>query len=375
MYEYYNILKRSFFILPSSNKFILDKVKKPSHPNFKLMPKKVTIYEVAKSAGVAISTVSRVLNSSPNVSEGTKAKVKKAIDELSFRPQVSARKLASKEPQMLAIAVPSFTTPYFNEVLKGIKDEIKKMDLDIILYNTGSKAPEEGIYNFFDRGTADAVILLSIDVSDELHKLLQATQTPAVLVNASHPSYNFFMMNDYRGGYLAGEHLIKQGFNTFGMITTSLQSKVSSRRMEGFKDALKNYRMPVNEDLFISGESNKHGGFTEEAGYEAVQKFHQSGSFPEAIFCSNDTQAVGAIYALNQLGLKVPDDVAVMGYDNIKLSKYLDLTTVDQHMYEIGVKAINRLEQIIRSKDQQTVQTTIDPVLISRGSTKNIRKI
>src|SRR5690554_2251105 len=126
----------------------------------KPMSKKVTIYEVAKNAGVAISTVSRVLNKSPNVSEEAKIKVDKAIKELSFRPQVSARKLASKEPNMVAIAVPSFTTPFFNEVLKGVKDEIKKMDLDIIMYNTGSRNPEEAVHNFFDPGTADAVIIL-----------------------------------------------------------------------------------------------------------------------------------------------------------------------------------------------------------------------
>ena len=120
------------------------------------MNKKVTIYEVAKKAGVAISTVSRVLNGSENVSEETKVKVNTVIKELNFRPQVNARKLASKEPQMLAIAVPSFTTPFFNEVLKGVKDEIRKMDLDIILYNTGSKNPEEAVHNFFDRGTADS---------------------------------------------------------------------------------------------------------------------------------------------------------------------------------------------------------------------------
>jgi LacI family transcriptional regulator len=95
------------------------------------MNKKVTIYEVAKLAEVAISTVSRVLNGSENVSKATKEKVEKAIDDLNFRPQVSARKLASKEPQMLAIAVPSFTTPYFNEVLKGVKDEIKKMVIKV----------------------------------------------------------------------------------------------------------------------------------------------------------------------------------------------------------------------------------------------------
>jgi LacI family transcriptional regulator len=335
------------------------------------MNKKVTIYEVAKRAEVAISTVSRVLNGSENVSKATKEKVEKAIDELNFRPQVSARKLASKEPQMLAIAVPSFTTPYFNEVLKGVKDEIKKMDLDIIMYNTGSKQPEEAVQNFFDRGTADAVILLSIDVSDKVHQLIQATQTPAVLVNAQHPSYNYFMLNDYKGGYLAGEHLVKQGFENLGMITSIVESRSSKQRHQGFIDALKNYKMKVDKSLFMSGDSTKHGGFTEESGFEAIYKFDKQGKFPDAIFCSNDTQAVGAIYALSKLGLKVPDDIAIMGYDNIKLSKYLELTTIDQKMYTIGVQATKRLAEIITKPDDELYQTTINPVLVERGSTIN----
>lgn len=334
------------------------------------MSKKVTIYEVAKSAGVAISTVSRVLNDSPNVSEATKTKVQKAIDDLNFRPQVSARKLASKEPQMLAVAVPSFTTPFFNEVLKGVKDEIKKMDLDIILYNTGSKDPEEAVVNFFDRGTADALILLSIDVSDNIHRHLQSTHVPVVLVNSSHPSYNYFMVNDYQGGYMAGEHLVKQGFQEIGMISTPVKTRSSDERERGFKDALKNYKMKIHKDLFITGETTKHAGFTEEAGFEAIYKYDKMGKFPEAVFCSNDTQALGALHALSKLGMKVPDDIAIMGYDNIKLSKYLDLTTIDQQMHTIGIQATSRLAAIIKDPDDNLFQTSINPILVERGSTK-----
>ncbi len=338
------------------------------------MAKKVTIYEVAKKAQVAISTVSRVLNGSPNVSEKTKEKVQKAINELNFRPQVSARKLASKEPQMLAIAVPSFTTPYFNEVLKGVKDEIKKMDLDIVMYNTGSRNPEEAVQNFFNRGTADALILLSIDISDEVHELIQATETPTVLVNSSHPSYNYYMLNDYQGGYMAGEHLVKKGFENIGMITPIVNSRSALERERGFKDALKNYQIEIQKELFMSGDSTKHGGFTEESGFEAIYKFERSGTFPDAIFCSNDTQAVGAIYALSKLGMEVPEDIAIMGYDNIKLSKYLELTTIDQKMYTIGVQALNRLAEIIKKPDDNLYQTTINPVLVERASTTNIKK-
>ncbi len=336
------------------------------------MNKKVTIYEVAKNAGVAISTVSRVLNDSPNVSDETKKKVQAAIEELSFRPQVSARKLASKEPQLLAVAVPSFTTPFFNEVLKGVKDEIKKMDLDIILYNTGSKDPEEAVINFFDRGTADALILLSIDVSEKIHKHLQTTHVPIVLVNAAHDAYNYFMVNDYQGGYMAGEHLVKKGFTDIGMITSPVNTRASDDRERGFKDALKNYKMKIDKSLFVTGDTTKHAGFTEEAGFEAVYKYDKMGRYPDAVFCANDTQALGALHALSRLGMKVPDDIAIMGYDNIKLSKYLDLTTIDQQMHTIGIQATARLAAIIKDPTDNLFQTSINPILVERGSTEKV---
>ncbi|MDC3135939.1 LacI family transcriptional regulator [Bacteroidota bacterium] len=334
------------------------------------MNKKVTIYDVAKRADVAISTVSRVLNGSLNVSDKTKERVQEAIKTLNFRPQVNARKLASKEPQMLAVAVPSFTTPFFNEVLKGVKDELKKTDLDIILYNTGSKDPEEAVINFFDRGSADAVILISIDVSDTAHLHLQSSGVPVVLVNSQHKDYNYFMVNDYQGGFMAGEHLIKSGYERIGMISTPIKTRTSIERENGFKDAFKKLKKSPKKEYFITGDTSKHAGFTEEAGFEAINKYSKMSEFPDAIFCLNDSMALGALHAISRLGFRVPEDVAIMGYDNIKLSKYLDLTTIDQQMHTIGTQAISRLLAIIKSKDTQLFQTMINPILIPRGSTE-----
>jgi len=331
--------------------------------------KKITIYQVAQHAGVAISTVSRVLNDSPNVSDDTKAKVKLAIKELNFRPQVSARNLASRKPQMLAIAVPSFTTPYYTEILKGLKDEIKELDLDIVIYNTGSKNPEEGVENFFNRGTADAIMIISISITDFIHEMIKNSGIPTILIGSSHPEYNYFEMNNRLGGFIAGEHLVKQGFEKIGMILPALKTKASSERYNGFLDALKEFKMPVYDKFFVRGDSKKHAGFTEEAGFEAIYEFDRLGEFPDAIFCSNDTQAIGAYNAIDKLGMKIPDDIALMGYDGIKFTKYLDLTTVDQKMYTVGVQATRRLADIIRHNDEALVQTTIDPVLVQRRST------
>lgn len=332
--------------------------------------KKATIYEVAKQVGVSTATVSRVLNDSPNVSDQTKKKILEVIEELNFRPQVTARKLAGGKPQMLAVVVPSFTTPYYNEVLKGIKDEIRNIDLDIMMYNTGSRNREKGMKRFFDRGMADAFLIISIDIEDEVHEQLQATQTPVVLVNSTHPEYDYYGVNDYRGGYVAGEHLARQGFTSIGMILPALETEASLERKRGFMDALREHGVKADDEFVVQGDTKKHAGFTEESGFEAISKLDKLGRFPEAIFCSNDTQAVGATYALSKLGMEVPGDIAVMGYDNIKFSKYLDLTTVDQKMYSIGVQALRRMTEIIERPDEKPCQTIVNPILVERGSTR-----
>jgi len=331
---------------------------------------KATIYDVASKAGVAISTVSRVLNESPYVSDKTRNNVLKAIRELEFRPQVSARKLASKEPQIVAIAVPSFTTPFFNEVLKGVKDEIQKMDLDLVIYNTGSQNPVQGFKDFLDRGSADTMIIFSIDVDEEIDRRLKNSHIPVILVGTAHADYDYIEIDDYKGGFLAGTHLGEQGYKNIGVIKPAQITKVSFTRVQGFKDALEEFNIQLDEDLIMTGTSEKHAGFTEEAGFEAIYEFHKKGTMPEAIFCTNDTQAIGALNALNKLNLKVPDDVAIMGYDNIKFSKYLELTSIDQKMYNIGATAMEQLANKIRDSETPKLQKIITPLLIARNSTK-----
>lgn len=334
------------------------------------MAEKSTIYEVAEKVGVSTATVSRVLNDSPRVSEETKRRVKEVMEEMNFTPRITAQKLATGEPHMLAVIVPSFTTPYFNEVLKGIKDEMASIDLDMMLYNTGSKNPEVKMKNFFDRGMADAAIVLSINISEDLHELLQANQTPTVLVNEKHPEYNYYYVDDYEGGYLAGTYLADQGFEKIGLISAAIESASSIERKRGFMDAVHEQDITIDKNFSVKGDSEKHSGFSEEAGYEAIKKLHKMGGFPEAVFCLNDTLAIGAMYAMSQLGKKVPDDVAIMGYDNVKLSKYYELTTIDQKMYTIGVNAIRRLTKLVSETDNELHQEDISPELVERESTQ-----
>jgi len=334
------------------------------------MGKKITIYDVAKEAGVAISTVSRVLNESPYVSDETKIKVQASIDKLDFYPQVNARMLAKRQPQIIAVAVPTFTTPFFNEVLKGVKDEISKLDLDFIIYNTGSEDPEENFKRFVDRGIPDGLVIFSIDITPPVHKRLTDYDIPVILVGSNHPSYDFFHWNNYKGGYKAGKHLVEKGYKKIGLIRSHTKSSVSDEREKGFRDALTESGISLNEDMLVTGITRKHAGFSEEAGYEAVKILKERNSIPEALFCSNDAQAIGAIHALRELGLSVPEDVGVVGYDNIKISKFMDLTTIDQAMYDVGTRAIQRLSERYKDKNIKIKQTIIEPELIERKSTR-----
>lgn len=334
------------------------------------MTKKQTIYDVARTANVAISTVSRVLNGSPYVSKETKKRVQKAIDELDFRPQVNARKLASREAQIIAVALPTFTTPFFNEVLKGIKDTLKDTELDFIIYNTGSENSEEAFKAFLDRGIPDALLIFSIEIDKNIENRLKNARIPVVLVGSQHEDFNYIYWNNYRGGCLAGEHLIKEGYKKIGMVRSHSKSPVADSREKGFRDVLKRHNLPLDKNYFVSGITRKHSGYSEEAGYESVQIMKERVGLPEAIFCTNDAQAIGVMHALKELNLRIPEDIGVMGYDNIKTARYLGLSTIDQKMYEIGVIAISRLIEMIRKKDTSLMQKEIEPTLVVRESTK-----
>ncbi len=333
------------------------------------MGKKITIYDVAKEAGVAISTVSRVLNESPYVSEETQTKVKAAIEKLDFYPQVSARMLAKRQPQIIAVAVPTFTTPFFNEVLKGVKDEISKLDLDFIIYNTGSEDPEENFKRFVDRGIPDGLVIFSIDITDPVHKRLTDYDIPVILVGSNHPSYDYFYWDNYRGGYIAGKHLVENGYKNIGMIRSHTKSRISDERERGFRTALRESGIELQDKFLVSGITRKHAGFSEEAGHEAVKILKDRDAIPDALFCSNDAQAIGAMHALNELGLKVPEDIGVLGYDNIKISRYLNISTIDQAMYDVGIRAIQRLSERYKDNSIKVKQTVIEPELIERKST------
>ncbi len=335
---------------------------------------KVTIYDVADRAGVAISTVSRVLNDSHEVSDETKARVEAAIEALQFRPDRTAKMLAQRQTGWLAVAVPSSTSQVYNELLKGIKDCLRTHDTDMLLCNMGSGTPKNTLMRFLDRGAVDALLLASLPVDDQLTTELKALHAPVVLVGTQSPEFDCIIWDNKAGGYAAVQHLLQRGHQRIGMITPhTLESHLSDQQVatdlfSGYRKALAESGIAFDEALVQSGITTKHAGFSEEAGFEAMQALLAHDPNLTAVFASSDVQALGALKAIREAGKSVPEDIALVGYNDIKVSRYIGLTSVDQELLAHGHMATEMLLKR-RSQGRQAPTTVrVNPQLRVRSS-------
>ena len=328
---------------------------------------KRTIYDVAREAGVAISTVSRVLNGSDEVSDATRERVLEAIERLQFRPQRTARTLAQQDTHTLAVALPSFTSLFYVELLKGVKDELRDRGIDLLLCNLGSTEPYQTLLRFLNRGAVDALMLVSLPVDEKLERELEKLHAPVVLVGSQSETFDSIYWDDTAGAERAVLHLAEQGHERIGFIAAHTWSAVAEARLEGYERGLERSGLGFDPDLVVTGETEKHAGFSEEAGYEAMKKLMRLNAIT-AVCASSDVQAYGAWSALRDAGREVPTDVALIGYDNIKLSRYLGLSTVDQHMHTVGRQATRRLLQRMASPAEAVLTHSVTLDLIARRS-------
>ncbi len=330
---------------------------------------KVTIYDVAEAAGVAISTVSRVLNESPEVSEGTRARVQAAIARLRFRPDRSAKQLARQAASTLAVALPSATSLFYVELLKGVKDALRLHEIDLLLGNLGSTAPVKTLHRFLDRGAVDGLLLASLPVDAELADALERTRAPVVLVGSRRAGFDTVWWDDVAGARAAVTHLVELGHRRIGMIAAHPWSYTAEARLAGYRAALEAAGLPFDPALVVAGDTLKHAGYSEEAGGEAMLKLLDLPEPPTAAVASGDVQAFGAWAAARDRGLVIPRDLSLVGYDDLKLARYLGLTSVAQRMQEVGHRAAERLLDRMRGEDGGEFRLHIVPQLVVRSST------
>ena len=328
-----------------------------------------TIYDVADEAGVAISTVSRVLNGSSEVSETTRSRVQEAIRTLQFQPQRNARALAQQSTTSVAVALPSATSLFFVELLKGVKDSLRSRDIDLLLCNLGSSHPYPTLQRFLNRGAVDALLLMAMPVEGEVADQLRQFQAPVVLLGARGDGLDSYWWDDERGARLATSFLIEQGHRRIGLLSAHAWSVNAEPRLRGYKAALDEAGVDFDPSLVVTGETVKHAGYSEEAGAEAMGQLMSLPEPPSAVFAASDVQAYGAWAYARDRGLVVPRDVSIVGYDDLKLSRFLDLTTVSQGMQDAGRLVTERLLQRLDGAASDRVEVELPLELVARGST------
>ncbi len=334
---------------------------------------KVTIYDVADHAGVAISTVSRVLNNSPDVSKRTRARVLEAIEALKFRPDRVAKTLAQQGSRSIAIAIPTFTSPFHNELLKGVRSKLLGQEHDLLLFDLGSRSPLERLLNMLNRGAVDGLLLAGVPVDEKLGPELKPLQAPVVLVGHHHTKFDCFYWDNSIGAKAAVAHLVEQGHRRIGMIRAYTDGYLQLKRIAGYRQALDEAGIPFIESLLQSGTTEKHAGFSEEHGYEAMLRLLAIDPPVTAVFASSDVQAIGAWKAIREAGKTVPDDIALVGYDDIKTSKFLGLSSVDQNMEGVGQDAAERLlYRLDHPGTEDRIERLIIPELRVRESSRHL---
>ncbi len=332
----------------------------------------VTIYDVAKHAGVGIGTVSRVINNSPQLSAATRTRVLDAIHELHFQPHAMARGLARKKTNTIAAIVPFFTGYFFLELLRGVQLAVTEHKYDLILYSLDHPDKTEG---FLERTLrerrVDGVLLISLNISDQYALAFQERRLPIVLVDSSCPTLDSITVQNREGAYTATEHLIRLGHTRIAMINGRLVSVPAKVRLEGYQQALKHHSIPFrNEYLIISDLNSPQDGFNQAAGYEGMKKLIGLGKErPSAVFFSSDIQAVGGIRAVQDAELQIPGDFAVIGFDDIELAEYLSLSTMRQPMFEMGSLAVERLMERINGSASGILTKRFSAELVIRKST------
>lgn len=330
-----------------------------------------TIRDVAEKAGVGLGTVSRVLNDSPLVSDTTRRRVLQAISELNYTPSLTARRLSLGKTMTIAVIVPFFTRPSVTERLRGIENTLVSSDYDLTIYNVETvKRRDECLQTVIRHERADGVIIISLSPRDEDLPLLANPEIPVVLVDANHASLaalNRVVVDDVAGGRAATQHLVELGHQRIGYISDYLEEPfnfTSSRdRYLGYRQVLGTADMPFRSEYHGQGP---HG---RQEAYENAVKMLMLPDPPTAIFAASDTQAMGVLQAARDLGLQVPEDLSVIGYDDLEIAEYLSLTTIRQLLCLSGQRGAELLIEVIQDPPKEPICEVLPTELVVRGTT------
>lgn len=331
---------------------------------------KLTLEDIADMAGVSRSTVSRVINEHPAVSEAVRQRVWDIVNETGYRPHPAARSLASQRSNIIGLVIPRrvhtfFTDPYFSSLTEGVAQACNKHSYMLSLFLFYTEEDERRLFPFVSRpGIVDGIIIQSTHAADEMFQQLSQSDVPSIV--AGRPmhvaDFSYVDVDNVAGAHTAVRHLVHLGRQRIGSITGPLSTTAGLDRFEGYQNALSESRLPQDERLYIEGD------FTESSGYYCAQRLMPFK--PDAIFVASDIMAVGALRAIREAGLKVPQDIAIVGFDDLPPATRTSppLTTIRQPIRRMGIELVEKLLDIILNGPQPPRRVIFGTELVIRES-------
>jgi LacI family transcriptional regulator len=330
-----------------------------------------TIYDVAKLSGMSIATISRVLNSPERVSEASRKKIMAAIDELGFVPNAEARARVMQRTGRIGVVTPYFTSPSFANRLRGVASALSNSNYELVIYTVDSMAHLNGYLSTLPiKGNLDGLIIMSLPLDDAAAQRLLSNELETVLLECSHPDFSTILVDDWAGGKLAAEHLIENGHRRCAYVYFGEHPEYTihpeHQRLEGYRATLGAHgiSLPASHILYVPLSRQ---GITDK-----LQQLFELDEPPTAIFCPADELAIRVIHGLREIGLHTPQDISVVGFDDIDIAEHVDLTTISQSLVDSGRMAVEVLLTRIADPNRPVQQNRVQLRLKERGTTRRI---
>jgi DNA-binding LacI/PurR family transcriptional regulator len=330
-----------------------------------------TIYDVAKLARVSIATISRVLNSPERVSEASRQKVMAAIDELGFVPNAEARARVLQNTGKIGVITPFFTSPSFTDRLRGVAAALSNSKYDLVVYTVDSIERLNGYLAALPiKGGLDGLIIISLPLDKTAAQRLLANELETVLIEYAYPNFSTILVDDYAGGRLAAQHLIDQGHYNCAYVYFGQHPEYSIhpefQRLAGYREVLTEYGISLPEEYI------KYVPVSRKGISEKLRELLALPQPPTAIFAPADELAIRVIHGLRELGLHTPQDISVIGFDDIEIAQHIDLTTISQSLVESGRMAVELLLARLNDPGRPIQQIHLQVHLEARGTSRQL---
>jgi LacI family transcriptional regulator len=332
----------------------------------------VTMKDIAEELGISIGTVSKVLRDHPDISEQTRERVRQRVRELNYRPNLTARALVTGRTHTVGLVVPDLVHPFFGEIAAGLSKPLRKKGYSLIISSSDEdyELENRAIDQLLAR-RVDALLVAPSRREWDWIEAFEKQKTPLILIDRrpDHAKVNFVGVNDEDVGYLATSHLILMGCQKLAHIGGPAISTAIGR-LRGFRRALQEGGCNYNPSFVISREHADEA--SDQSGYTAMQEILSGPVLPDGVFCYNDPTAMGAMQAAIEKGLKIPQDLAIIGTGNVRYSKFLrvPLSSIDQQSQQIGERAAKLALKLIETKTPvRPASILLTPQVIAREST------